>query len=284
MDVRIAGEPYRLSQLNSLAKCSGLVAARAIETDSVSSAAADTGTATGRGQELWHRGKTLDVVLQTLQEEQEEHYPLARMDEVLKVVTRYCNDPRNPPEVVVTRSLEQEVTLTIPPHPSDPTGQPYVATGHMDQVRYAYPYEAERENMGFYVWDAKNGKAQGEEMLGNYAFQLAAYAVAASKDYPGIMAGGIIRTQGYLSRVKDSETRKLRDALPGEHKVFFHAGWDLDDCHGILRTVSYLIGQIRAGSSNIPHLPGPHCRYCPLDFPSCTADGVLQRQLQRSQR
>jgi len=275
--MRVAGEPERLSALPSLAKCVGLVSLRAAQEDRVSSKAADTGTATGRGQELWHRGLTLNETLRTLREECPLQFPLADMEEAEKVVTRYCNDPRNFPEVVVTRSLEQEVRLVLP----CPDGEDYVALGHMDQVRYAFPYEKERENMGFYLWDAKNGKDDGETMLGNYAYQLAAYVCAAAEDYPGIMAGGIIRTKGYLSRIKDRETRKLRDGQPGEHKVFFHAGWSLSDCRAIMRNVAYLVSEIRAG--RIPHTPGAHCRYCPADFPSCTADNVRARHLKRAQ-
>jgi len=282
--LRIVGEPNRLSALNSFTKCSGLVAMRATEEESVSGPAADLGTAVGRGQELWHQGKTLEDVLATLKAEQPKEFPKANLETTNKTVTRYCNDPRNFPEVVVTRSLEQEVRLVIPCHPEDPSGQPYEAVGHMDQIRYAYPYEKERENMGFFLWDAKNGKAEGEEMLGDYAFQLAAYALGADAlgEYPGLLVGGIIRTKGYMSRIKDSETGKLRAGYPGEHKVFFHAGWTVDDCRGILANVAYMIGQIRKGQ--IAHTPGAHCRYCPLDFPSCTADNVREKHLRRARR
>ena len=275
--LRIVGEPNRLSALNSFTKCSGLVAVRSTEERSVSGPAADTGTATGRGQELWHLGKTLKETLDALRGEQEGNFPKAKMDEVEKVVTRYCNDPRNLPHYVVERSLEQTVTLEIPC-----SGGPYVAEGHMDQIRYAYPDHRDRENMGFYLWDAKNGAAEGEAMLGDYAFQLAAYHLGADStgEYPGLLVGGIIRTKGYLSRVKDKETNKLRQGRPGEHKVFFHAGWTLEDSRAILADVARLIGQIRQGE--ITHTPGVHCRYCPLDHPSCTSQTA--RILNKAQR
>ena len=109
-----------------------------------------------------------------------------------------------------------------------------------------------------------------------------ALGLEATGRYPGLLVGGIIRTKGYLSRIKDKETKKLRAGRPGEHKVFFHAGWDMSECRAILSNVSYMIGQIRAG--NIPHTPGLHCRYCPLDFPSCTADKVREKHLKRAQQ
>lgn len=282
--LRIVGEPTRLSALNSLTKCSGFVAMRSTEERSVSGPAADTGTATGRGQELWHRGKTLKETLKALKEECPKDFPKANMDEVGRIVTRYCNDPRNLPHYVVTKSLEQTVKVEIPCHPTDQTGQPYIAEGHMDQVRYAYPDHKDREHMGFFLWDAKNGKAEGEQMLGDYAFQLAAYHVgaAATGDYPGLLVGGIIRTKGYLSRIKDKETRKLREGKPGEHKVFFHAGWTLEDSFAIMANVAYQIGQIRQGE--MPHTPGAHCRYCPLDFPSCISDNTRAKALRKAQR
>jgi hypothetical protein len=270
------GEPKRVSALNSLAKCPGLVAARTA-LPSESGKAADTGTAVGRGIELWHKGMELTPLLLQVGEEQASH-PKADWEAVAKTVTGYCNDPRNPPDVVVPDSLELEVTLRLEPDEDDPTGKPIVLVGHTDQVRYAYPDHPDRENLGLLLFDVKNGRASGDEMVMDYAYQLAAYTVALESHYGvgEVMTGGIIRTKGYLSKVKDATTGKLRRAEPGEHRVFHHAGWTIDTCHAILGNVRYLIGQVRAGV--IVAQPGAHCRYCPLDFPHCTS-GELARVL-----
>jgi hypothetical protein len=259
--MRAVGEPERLSALNGLTKCSGLVAVRATEVDSVSGTAADTGTGVGRGVELWHRGNSLTALQGILAKEAPTAFPKADMTDVARIVERYCNDPRNRPEVVVTSSLEQTVTLSL---------GTYTAVGHLDQIRYNFPYEKEREHLGFTLWDVKNGAAEGETMLGDYAYQLAAYTLAAAPLYEGLSVGGVIRTKGYITRGKPA---------PGTHSVFFHAGWKVSDCRAILSTVEYLIGEIRQG--RIPHTPGAHCRYCPLDFPNCTSNGVLSKHLRK---
>jgi hypothetical protein len=263
------GEPNRVSALNSLTKCVALVAMRATEEDSVSGKAADTGTGVGRGAELWHRGYTWDKVLRTLKDEHEADFPKADMAEVEKLVKRYCDDPRNLPHYVVERSLEQEVLVEIPGEP------PWIAVGHTDQVRYCFPDHPDREELGFRLWDIKNGKADGETMLGDYAFQLSAYAkgLAATGTYPGLMVGGVIRTKGYITRSK---------LEPGEHNVFFHAGWDLDDCDKILANVMIQLQSIRDGV--IAHTPGAHCRYCPLNWPNCLAEGTLTHHLEKPKK
>ena len=269
------GEPNRVSALNSLTKCTGLVVMRATQERSVSGKAADTGTGVGRGAELWHRGYTWDKVERTLRDEQQADFPKADLDEVLKIAKRYCDDPRNLPHYVVTRSLEQEVVVEIPPVKGDPNGQPWIAIGHTDQVRYRFPDHPDREELGFFLWDIKNGKAQGDVMLGDYAYQLAAYAVGldATGQYPGLMVGGVIRTKGYVTRGKPA---------PGEHSVFFHAGWSLSDCHVILSNVMMQIAAIRRGE--IPHTPGGHCGYCPLDWPNCLTEGVREAHLAKVTR
>ena len=262
------GVPTRASALNSLSKCSGLVAARAVDSGEAG-AAADTGTGVGRGVELWHRGLAYNDVARTLKEEAPKDFPKAVLAEVQKTVLSYCNDVRNKPDYVCLDSLELTVQLTLPPDIDDPTGEPIVLSGHTDQVRWAFPDHPQREELGRQLWDVKNGRGSGDDMTRDYAFQLAAYTVALEGHYgPGEIAlGGIIRTKGY-------STRGVSD--PSVAPVFFPMPWTLEQCHAILRTASYLIGQIRAGA--IAHTPGSWCRYCPLDFPTC-ATGDLARLL-----
>lgn len=256
----IVGEPRRISALNSLKKCSGLVAARSVDSGE-SGVAADTGTGVGRGVELWHRGYTYDRLLKTLRDEHPNDFPKADMHDVERIVLCYVNDERNPPEVVVTESLEQEVILRLDPDPDDPTGEPIVLTGHTDQVRYRFPEHGEAG--GYQLWDVKNGRASGQDMIHDYAFQLAAYTIALGEHYEGLTVGGVIRTKGYVARGAGE---------PSQANVFFSTPWSNDQCREILSHVAYLIGQIRAGA--IACTPGSWCRYCPLDFPSCLDGGL----------
>lgn len=259
-------EPKRVSALNSFTKCAGLVASRAIE-ESEGGQAADTGTGVGRGAELWHSGKVLKDVLSTLKAEAAEGFPRADLPEVLDTVTRYCADPRNRPDVVVPGSCEQEVTITLPPDEDDPTGEPIVLVGHIDQLRYEFPDHPRRDELGMKLWDVKNGRASGDDMTRDYAFQLAAYTLGLQDLYPDVTLGGVIRTKGYRSREKHPV---------GSEPVFYHMPWTVEQCHLILGPVRYLIGQLRAGA--VPATPGSWCRYCPLNFPDCV-DGGLERRL-----
>lgn len=255
------GEPKRVSALNSLKKCSGLVSARTISPGE-SGQAADTGTMVGRGIELWHKGSTYEEILRSFGNEMESDYPKADAEQAKRIVLCYVDDPRNPPEIVVTDSLELEVTLRLDPDEDDPTGEPIVLSGHTDQVRYAFPGQPE---LGLRLWDVKNGRASGDDMTRDYAYQIAAYTIALQDHYGAgeVLPGGIIRTKGYLARgVKD----------PADASVFYETPWTLEQCHAILGTVRYLIGQIRAGV--IPLTPGSHCRYCPLEYPNCTTGGL----------
>lgn len=265
------GEPDRISALNSLTKCSGLVAARSV-TSGESGTAADTGTGVGRGVELWHKGSDYATILRTLRSENPTEFPKADMKDVERITLAYVNDIRNRPDVVLPDSLELEVKLTLEPHEDDPTGLPIELTGHTDQVRYAFPDHRRREELGLALWDVKNGRASGDDMTRDYAFQLAAYTLALESHYGEgeMLVGGIIRTKGYIARGKPN---------PSEASVFFPTPWTLDHCRALMRTVAYLIAQIRR--QRIAHTPGSWCRYCPLDFPTCMT-GDLDRLLRKA--
>jgi len=266
---RIPGEPTRLSALNSLSKCSGLVAARSVVSGD-SGQAADTGTGVGRGVELWHRGVDYSSLAKQLTAEQPTEFAKADMNDVHRIVLAYVNDERNRPDVVLTDSLELTVHLELEPDEDDPTGLPIKLKGHTDQVRYAFPDHPQREELGLQLWDVKNGRASGEDMTRDYAFQLCAYTVALEGHYGAgeISLGGVIRTKGYIARGKPD---------PSQANVFFPMPWTMEQCRAVLDTARYLIGQIRAGA--IPHTPGSWCRYCPLSYPTC-ATGGLRRLLE----
>lgn len=253
------GEPKRVSALNSLTKCPGLVCARTVSPGS-SGKAADTGTAVGRLIQLWHEGVMFEDAARKAGGEMAQDFPLADWDAARTVALFYAQDPRNRPDVVVPGSCELEVMVRLEPDEEDPTGEPIELSGHVDQIRWAFPDHPERERLGMAVWDVKNGAAYGDEMIHDYAFQIAAYAVGCTAHYGGpVMPGGIIRTQGYVPKRGSVE--------PAEANVFFATPWAMSDAHAILDQVRYLIGQIRAGA--ILRQPGKHCRWCPSSFPAC---------------
>lgn len=274
MNAHCAGEPTRISALNSLTKCSGLVAARAVS-ESDSGAAADTGTAVGRGAELWHETtKDADEILHVLAAENKAEFPLAKMEDVERIVRAYCADDRNQRHFVVSGSCERTVKLTLDPDPDDPTGLAIELEGHIDQLRYSMPEHARRDELGYKLWDVKNGRGSGQDMLHDYANQLCAYTVALAADYGEgeVAVGGVIRTRGYIARGKPD---------PSEANVHFHASWSPEHCRAVLAGVAYQIGQIRKGT--FAQTPGSWCRWCPMDFPSCLT-GDLRRVLKKAKK
>lgn len=257
------GEPKRVSALNSLKKCPGLVCARTVAPGE-SGKAADTGTAVGRMIQLWHEGKQFEDLQRQAHEEMPTDFPLADWEGARERALFYCADPRNRPDVVVPGSCELTVECRLDPDEDDPTGEPIILSGHVDQIRWAFPDHPGREFLGMRVWDVKDGRASGEDMVHDYAYQLAAYSVACTSYFEeDVTPGGIIRTKGYTPR---------GGVDPAEARAFFHTPWSLDACHAILGQVRYMIGQIRAGA--VARQPGSWCRWCPLSFPDCVAGGL----------
>jgi hypothetical protein len=105
----------------------------------------------------------------------------------------YVCDPRNQTAEVV--ACEQKVTLLqLPPHDLDPTGAPDL------HPRHARP-DPPRERPAQLVCDLKTGKTSGWAMLHDYAYQQAAYVLAArASGWPDAEPGYIIRCYGYRER------------------------------------------------------------------------------------
>ena len=249
--------PERASKLNTVARCPGFNALQSAGADRVT-AAANTGSAHHRLVELHHLGKHPLDALEIVRSEGDQ-WPLADYDEAEKWAVKYRADPRNrttgttqecitsPGPVIAT---ELTVRCAIPCDPSDPTGEPIVLSGHVDQIR--------RGPDGLFAWDVKTGKGGGASLLYNAAWQLAAYAVAASQTLGDeVWCGGVIRTRGYVTR---------KTYAPGEEPVFFHAGWSLEQCYEILTSAAYVVAQLRRGE--ILTTPGDHCNWCPGGGPA----------------
>lgn len=257
---------WRISSLPSLSRCPGFTL---LGVDRPSSKAADTGSAVGRLIELWHRAGEdsgqMDACVQTLRAEAASRFALADLDDVVTTGLLYAQDPRNRGEVVADY-CELQVDVTLPPAPEDPVGEPIQLRGHVDQIREV--------GGQLYVWDVKNGRPEGEELVNSYALQLAAYAVAATHTLGrDVLPGGIIRTQGYrATRRVRGDDGELRDRVPTDARVFYHAQWSLSQCRSMLGTAVQHVALLNAGI--VLTQPGVHCRWCPADGPNVCGDEI----------
>lgn len=247
----------RCSALATLASCPGLFYAQGEGGMGGSSVAANTGSAVGRAIELAHAGHLLDDALRAVTAEAPEKWPRADLEQVARWAFAYCCDPRNgdgsPFGTVVPGSCEREVECDLPAAPGDPNPAPFRLVGHLDQIR--------RDPQGrLRVWDVKSGKPGGQELVLQYAWQLAAYALAASATLgETVLPGGIIRLRGY-DKVPYMDPA-ARDAA-SVAAVFYPVNWALEDCRTMLLTAAAELGRVRAGYIHLR--PGLHCLYCPV--------------------
>ena len=246
--------PERCSKLPTVARCPGFSALQSAFDDGTRGSAADTGSAHHRLVDLHHQG-TLPVDALEIVRSELAQWPKADLEQAEEWAVAYRADPRNGPGSVVQTELV--VRCALKPDRDDPTGQPVLLTGHVDQLRRG-------PDGGLYVWDVKTGKGAGPAMVYQYAWQLAAYAVAASQTLgEEVWCGGVIRTRGYKTR---------KTYAPGQEPVFFEAGWTLSQCEQILTSATYLIGRLRAGEVLLT--PGEHCAWCPGGGPANCATAL----------
>jgi len=268
----------RVSSLTSYGQCPGFAVLRANEPWGVSGQAAQNGSAVGRAVELWHRmgeDPNLTELLSQISHESSEDFPLYDEEQVLKWLAAYTLDPRNkgnrahcfpgdmgsiPRQGVVADWQEREVTCTLEAAPDDPTGDPIVLVGHVDQVRRT-------PHGGLRVWDVKSSQAGGAQLVNEHAWQLAAYALGATQSWGegDVLPGGIIRLRGYHTKVKHEN---------GSQPVFWEAPWSLDQCREMMSTVSAHVSLIRQGVSLCN--PGRYCGFCPGVSPSVCGDHLAQ--------
>lgn len=241
--------PLRISALTGLQCCPGftLLSDRKIAEDDRSSAAAETGTAVGRLIELWHLGEKFREALDQAEGEKGADFPSADMEAAEFWFHSYVDDDRNQVNSVLAESLEAKVEYELPPAPEDPTGKPIYLVGHLDQVRVLHGRHS--------VWDVKSGRAQGKQMLFDYAWQQAGYVLASRQRWPelDVQPGGIIRLRGYT-----------KTKAPSDCNVFYQDPRTVKDCEEQLNNVSLHVALIRQGI--IVTAPGKHCCWCPAEF------------------
>ncbi len=171
-------------------------------------------------------------------------FPLADLNETRLFLTPYLADPRNAKANVI--ACERPVSLTLDPHPLDPTKQPIIIKGTLDQIRLSPARE--------YVSDYKSGTPTGWAMIHDYAYQQAAYLLAArDSGYPNVASAEIIRGRGY-------RTKGVSVQQPDG--VYWQMPFTVDQAWGLMSRVQLAIATLRMGY--VEYGPGPQCVYCPL--------------------
>lgn len=136
--------------------------------------------------------------------------------------------------------VEQKVELILSAAPGDPTGEPIVILGSLDQIR--------RDQKGVLrLWDIKHTAKSGDEALEAYAVQQACYLLAARQHLAAtVQPGGLIHTPSYKKKYA---------------KKFLRYTMTDDDVMILVTAMTYSVSLIRQG---VPIFrPGTDtCQYC----------------------
>lgn len=193
-------------------------------------AAAQTGSAAHAAIAAWHKnGKEVDKAIATMKKLRDQ-FPLADFLEAERLFQLYAADERNQKAKVIHAEylFHGEIAKGI------------VLEGTCDQIR-------DDPEKGWSVWDAKTSRLSGPLIRDQHTYQVAAYAVLASKRFRRIVVpGGIIMIRGYESKAKD--------------KVWYPYNLTLDAAKKMMEAVADRVRDVRAG--RLQAVPGDHCGYC----------------------
>lgn len=244
--------PLRCSKLDTVVKCPISVVLSMGEAEDEGGKAAQTGSLAHLAVAAFHLEPDLQRKVQAglaALRDGLPRFPHGDPEDATRHFQGYAGDPRNLNAIIARDAagspvVERKVSISLPPHPSDPTGQPIYIHGTLDQIRLT--------ERGPGVCDLKTGAKSGWEMIHDYAYQQSAYVVAArASGFPDAVPGQIIRTGGY-------RTRTAKGVSPDG--VFWAMPWTVDDCWMILDRLRLAVAQIRAGEVGFG--PGPQCTYC----------------------
>lgn len=239
-DFATESRPLRASGLPNLVLCHWRAVAEVMKlTENESGKAADTGSAVHLAVANWHEDKNRVRSVAAMRAATAA-FPLADLDEAERIFGRYADDPRNETAEIVASEIRVKVQIDAKYLETGPIW----IQGTADQVR-RNPLDGGR----FELWDLKTGQRDPMYFQNVYALQLAAYTVALRDKFPGIVAGGYIRTKGYFTRGCE---------LPAPHGVFIPA--NIDDPDTLLDAVRWAVCAIRSGYTVAT--PGDHCSFC----------------------
>lgn len=266
--------PIRASYLSWVARCNMKAVLDLIDDCDSTGSAAQIGSVVHAGIAAFHQTTgtqverstaAFDAMRRALPE-----YPLADESECRLFLTPYVCDPNNQRATFATvpaeylnhpagpgaghpdagkvklgqPAIELPIRVQLSPHPLDPTGQPIVIDGTLDQLRIVDGRPK--------VCDAKTGQPTGVQMMHDYAYQMAAYTVAARQFWPNTEPGYLIRLRRYRERTA---------SLPTPEGVEWSMPYMAADCMMVLDQVRINVALIRSGQVNFG--PGVQCTYCP---------------------
>lgn len=245
--------PIRASNIRKIVTCNMESVLELIgELTDSAGAGAETGTITHAAVEAFHReqgnveAKTM-AGLVALRDATKRN-PLGDEKEASIYFAHYANDPRNQNAEFIkpagSDGLEYQMYGSLPAHETDPTGEPIVINGKVDQLRMFHGKRC--------VMDYKTGKTSAYEMQAVYAYQMAAYLYLANQN--GFNMDEVYIIRGYRYRERGAD-------LPSPAEAFvampFVAGQELL----ILDRLRLEVARIRSGELQFG--PSAMCSWCP---------------------
>lgn len=207
-------------------------------------AAGDTGSAVHAAAHAFHDGKEVAECLGVMKQKLAQ-YPKADLLDAANLFLSYSYDQRNKEAKVILN--ERQVDFSLAPSKEDPTGEPIVFTGRVDQVRDV--------DGRLKVYDIKSTKKSPGQMQYEYMFQMAAYCVGSS-----------ILLKQRVDPGACIYVRKYGTSNHSQAPVFWHYAWTFEDCVQIMDVVRHRVAEIRKGI--IYHNPNDnYCTWCHLRTP-----------------
>jgi RecB family exonuclease len=245
-----AEHPLRPSKVADVLACPLSYILSMHEEDSNGGVAAQTGNLIHRAVDAFH--KTTDREARVAAgvaalEAAREKFPGGDAKKAQKIFTAYAADPENADARV--KWVEQAVELTLPADHLDPTGEPIVIRGTMDQGRIGSDGIPR-------VWDVKTGDyLPPRECLDEHTVQQAVYVLAARKTlHPKFEPGGLIYTPNY-------EKSRGKRHLPYPMTV--------QQCEDVIAMLPLVVAAVRRGRA-IARPGVDSCRWCDhKSWPRC---------------
>lgn len=202
-------------------------------------AAGDTGSAVHAAAHALHEGKEVAACIGVMKDKLAS-YPKADLLDAADLFLKYAGDTRNRQAKVVLN--EMPIGFKVTAAPEDPTGEPLIFVGRLDQVR-----DVDGRLM---LYDIKSSKKDPMTLLHEHTFQMAAYCVGASV---------LLQKQvdpGALILVRRYKTTDYSNA-----PVFWHYAWTFQDCERILKVIRHRVAEVRKGI--LYHNPEEsRCHWC----------------------
>lgn len=215
---------------------------------------ADTGSATHKAIENWHKGNKKDekLALDKMLEDISK-YPKADLSKAASMFRAYIKDPRNIEAEII--AIEEKIEIELPPLDIDPTKQPIIVLGTLDQIRLV--------NGKLQLWDVKTGKRPPSFMKTMYSLQLACYCQGASEKLKKeVHPGGFIRTFEYVKNI-----HKNPDPATCPENVYVDVDWKYEDIGSLLQIIKQKVALVRMGLYSIT--PTEACSYCSIGLNNC---------------